>query len=504
MIKQQIDIYEITQTAGRGSAATVYIARQQPVERYVALKLFDRLDAPHTDRLRQILAQLLELDHTNLLPVYATGQHGDQLYAVLRYMPAGTLQTKLRASRWRLDDLARVIEQVAAALDYAQQHGLAHGRLTPANIFFDHAGNAFVADLGLTAALDVPLSDYAAPELRRTPTLNVADLACADTYSLGAILGEMLTGQKPIEAAGRDEERINRRVAVPPRPSSLNPKVPPALDAIVLQALAIDPDQRYATPLDLAAALKPPPADRSAVPAPEAGASGVRRVTARRAARQWRGPVLGLIGVLSAIGIVVALASQPTPATPAPIEPATPVVTNVPTRVSTATATVVLPTASVNAPVPATATASATSTPPPSLTPTATATNTPPPTATRTPRRVTATPTNAVSVEPLTLMTSRQSDRATLILTFRTFVRPAEGGPIGSLGLTAPEIEPNLTEPILAQVGSGEQVLRAGVIVDCRRVVEPLLTREVILTLRDEAGRVLLTQTFEYIKRWCN
>ncbi|HZY41431.1 MAG TPA: protein kinase, partial [Anaerolineae bacterium] len=174
MTKKLIDSYEIAQEAGRGSAATVYMARQRPVERYVALKVFDRLDARQTDRLRQILAQLMDLDHTNLLPVYAIGQHDDQLYAVMRYMPAGTLQTKLRASRLRLDDIEHVIEQVAAALDYAQQHGLAHGRLTPANIFFDHAGNAFVADLGLTAALDVPLSDYAAPELRRTPTLSVA------------------------------------------------------------------------------------------------------------------------------------------------------------------------------------------------------------------------------------------------------------------------------------------------------------------------------------------
>jgi hypothetical protein len=100
-------------------------------------------------------------------------------------------------------------------------------------------------------------------------------------------------------------------------------------------------------------------------------------------------------------------------------------------------------------------------------------------------------------------MIPRVEDRTTLILTFRTHVRPDDSGPIGLLGLSAPGIGSNLSEPILAQVGSGEQTLRVGLSVDCRRVLEPITTNEVLLALKTESGQVLLSQTLNYTKRWC-
>jgi hypothetical protein len=71
------------------------------------------------------------------------------------------------------------------------------------------------------------------------------------------------------------------------------------------------------------------------------------------------------------------------------------------------------------------------------------------------------------------------------------------------LSLSAPGLDSNLSEPILAQVGSGEQTLRVGLSVDCRRVLEPITTNEVILALQAESGEVLLSQTLSYTKRWC-
>jgi serine/threonine protein kinase len=499
MIGQLLDGYEIQQEVGRGSSATVYVARQRPVERYVALKIFDRLEARAGDRLRAVLAQLADLDHTSLLPVYSSGVTGDQIYGVMRYMPAGTLQARLRAQRLRPDDIEHVVSQVAAALDYARQHGLAHGRLTPANILLDHAGNAFVADCGLAAALNAPPSDYAAPELRRRAAPDLASAVCADAYSLGAILYELLTGQKPFEPE-HDDERVNRRLALPPRPTTLNPKISPAVEAVVMTALALDPTQRYQTPLELASALTQARAARTD---PAAIPTDVRRISTRHEPRDRRGWVFGLIGVLIVIAAAIGLATRPPTAqspaaSPGPIE--TPRVTTVvspsvvatlmtaptPTAATAPALPVVVPTASATAPLA-----------------TDTLTATPSPVPTTIPRRITATPTITFSIEPLTLMIPRQADRATLILTFRTFVRPVDSGPIGLLSLQAAGIEPNLTDPILAQVGSGEQTLRVGVHVDCRRVPEPITTDEVIVTLRTESGEVLLSQTFNYIKRWC-
>ncbi len=498
MIGQLLDGYEVQQEAGRGLSATVYVARQRPVERYVALKVFEPLDGRSRDRLRAILAQLADLDHTNLLPIYATGTTGDHVYAVMRYMPAGTLQARLRAQRWPLDSIERLLSQVAAALDYAQQHGLAHGRLTPANILFDHAGNAFVADCGLTSVLDVPATDYAAPELRRRPAPDLPSAVCADAYSLGAMVYELLTGKKPFEP-DRDDERVNRRLAMPPHPATFNSKVTPAIDAVVMKALAIDPVQRYQTPLELAAAFTQARSTQADTPT----AAEVRRITTRHDRRDRRGWVFGLIGLLIVAAAIIGLATRgpdaaspvaaPNPIdTPRPtaVIPPSQVATLSPTSVPPATPNPAVPTAAltVAAPVPATETSTAA----------------PSPTPTGLPRRVTLTPTPSISIEPLVLMMPRVSDRTTLILTFRTFVSPPDSGPLGVLSLRVAGLDASVSEPIQAQVGSGEQTLRVGVTVDCRRVPRSLTTDQVLLTLTSDTGRELLSQTVQFRKTWCD
>jgi hypothetical protein len=88
-------------------------------------------------------------------------------------------------------------------------------------------------------------------------------------------------------------------------------------------------------------------------------------------------------------------------------------------------------------------------------------------------------------------------------LTFRTSVLPADAGIIGTLSMAVPAIEPLVVNRDLAQVGSGEQVLRVGVTINCISIVEPITSRQVVLTIEDEAGRVLLTQPVDYEKRWC-
>ncbi len=499
MIGQLIDGYEVLNEAGRGTHATVYVARQHPVERYVALKVFDRLEARAGDRLRTVLDQLADLDHTNLLPVYASGNTGDQIYAVMRYMPAGTLQAA-RARRFSLDDIEQMLTQVAAALDYTRQHGLAHGRLTPSNILLDHAGNAFVADCGLAVAVGAPLSDYAAPELRHRPALDLAGAVCADTYSLGAIVYELLTGQRPFEPE-HDEGQVNRRLALPALPSTVNTNLTPAIDAAVMTALALDPAQRFQTPLELVQALTQ--ARAAAAASAAAVSADVRRVTARRpGTRDRRGWVFGLIGVLIVIAAAIGLATREPAASPAPI------VTSTVDKPTLPAAVVDTPTIAPTQPpttaptVPAVApSASATSQP---TTAVITVMPTSSPTPTTAPRFIAPTPTISVTIEPLTLMIPRQADRSTLILTFHTVIRPVDSGPLGLLSLQVPGLAADWTAPILAQVGSGEQTLRVGVDVDCRKVPQPITTNEVIVTLRTATDRVVVSQSFEYLKTWCD
>jgi hypothetical protein len=117
--------------------------------------------------------------------------------------------------------------------------------------------------------------------------------------------------------------------------------------------------------------------------------------------------------------------------------------------------------------------------------------------------RILPTATPPVSIAPLTLAFPRREGRDNLSLTFRTNVLPADAGIIGTLSMAVPPIEPLVTNRDLAQVGSGEQVLRVGVAINCGSIVEPITSQQIVLTLRDDTGRVLLTQPVDYEKRWC-
>jgi serine/threonine protein kinase len=403
----------------------------------------------------------------------------------MRYMPAGSLKAKLRGPRLTFDEIDRLITQVTGALDYAQQHGLVHGDLKPSNILLDHSGHAFVADFGLAAVLGSMASDYQPPELRRASNPDVR----SDVYGLGAVLYELLTGRPPNDARAREEERINRRSVPPPPPSSLNPRIPAAIDQVVLKALAIDPDQRYQTPRELADAYLQARASAGEV-------IGAARPP-MRIDRRWI--VTGIVGVLIIIGAVALLSSRSQVAAPAPTDTPAPTVTIAPTALPVIQPTPLDTPIASPQPIP-----SSTPTILPinvsTLTPTSTATPRPALVVTR--RFPTATPT--LAIEPFTLLAPRLSGPATLGLSFGTRVLPLDRGPIGMLSMSIPPIEPYVIEHGLAQVGSGEQSLRVSIKVDCRKVIDPIITQQVIVTLTDTSGKVLLSQTFDYTKQWCN
>mgnify|MGYP001317639174 CR=1 FL=1 len=107
MLGQILGDYELQQDIGRGPSATVYTARQHPVERYVAVKVFEPQPREVTTRLKDLYAQIERLDHTHVLPVYAEGRWQDRHYWDLRYMPAGSLKTRLSKQRLTLEEIER-------------------------------------------------------------------------------------------------------------------------------------------------------------------------------------------------------------------------------------------------------------------------------------------------------------------------------------------------------------------------------------------------------------
>ncbi len=195
MLGQILGDYELQQEIGRGPSATVYTARQHPVERYVAVKVFEPQSREVTARLKDLYAQVEQLDHTHILPVYDQGRWQDRHYWVMRYMPAGSLKTRLGKQRLTLEEIDRILPQIASALDHAHGHGLIHGDLKLTDVLIDHAGQAFVTDFGTAVALGRSASTFRAPEVWRGGVPDVR----TDVYGLGAILYELLTLRPPIE-----------------------------------------------------------------------------------------------------------------------------------------------------------------------------------------------------------------------------------------------------------------------------------------------------------------
>ena len=501
MLGQILGDYELQQEIGHGPSATVYTARQHPVERYVAVKAFAPQSREITAQLRDLYAQVEQLDHTHILPVYDQGRWQDRHYWVMRYMPAGSLKTRLGKQRLTLEEIDRVLPQIASALDHAHGHGLIHGDLKLTDVLIDHAGQAFVTDFGTAVALGRSASTFRAPEVWRG---GMPDMR-TDVYGLGAILYELLTLHPPIEPPAPNEERANRRL-VPPAPSTLNSKLPAALDAVVLKALAVDPDLRYQTPGDLVDAYAQARLGKKAAPIAAAAAivavadSRVRRVSARRAepgkSNRWK--ITGLIGGavigLIVIGAAVALLSR----TPAAVAPS-PIDTPVPTMTRAPIATATNAPAPSNTPTvpPATSTREPAAIVTPAATPTATTL------PTRAATRVPLTAKPSVSIAPLTLAFPRSEARDRLTLTLRTSVLPADSGIIGTLSMAVPAVESLVINRDLAQVGSGDQVLSVGVAINCASITEPITSQQIIMTIRDEARRALLTQALDYEKHWC-
>jgi hypothetical protein len=506
MIGQLLGDYELQQEVGRGPSATVYVARQHPVERYVAVKIFEPQSRDVANRLRELSTTTADLDHTHVLPVYDSGRWQDRYYWVMRYMPAGSLKTRLGKQRLTLEEIDRVLPQIASALDYARQRGLVHGDLKLTDVLLDHAGQAFVTDFGTAVALSRPAETYQTPELRRGETPD----ARTDVYGLGAIMYELLTLRPPLDPRAPAEERANRRL-VPPAPSTINSKLPRTLDVVVLQALAVDPDQRYATPGDLVDAYVQARVGKKAAPVVAAATvaaaaavdTRVRRVSVRRAEpekkNRWKiaGLIGGvLIGLLVIIAVIALAAQTPAAVSPRPTETPRSTATLMPATTPTPqlppSNTPTVPTSTVTSePIEPTATSTT------AAKPTAT------PSATQATTRLLPTVTPAFSIAPLALAFPRSEGRDILSLTFRTNILPASAGIIGTLSMAVPSVEPFVLDRTLAQVGSGEQVLRLAVAINCGKVTEPITSQQIILTMRDEKGNVLLTQPLEYEKRWC-
>jgi len=265
---QMLGAYRIINQIGQGGMATVYKAYQASMDRNVAIKVLPSQLAESqefTQRFQQEARIIARLEHPHILPVFDYGESNGITYFVMRYLEAGTLKEKMGSGQpLSLSEIDRLFGQLADALSYAHSMGVIHRDLKPANALIDSRGNLFLTDFGIAKILE-----DASPRLTQTdaimgtPAYISPEQAQAqkvdqrsDIYSLGIILYEMVTGRVPF-TADTPLAVILKHVSNPlPLPSTLKPDIPEAIEQVILKALAKNPDDRFATVAEFAAAWK--------------------------------------------------------------------------------------------------------------------------------------------------------------------------------------------------------------------------------------------------------
>ena len=258
------DQYRIVEHIGRGGMADVWSAQDLRLGRMVAIKTIAQGLSPDSNPIERFQTEaqtIAKIEHPHILPIYDFGEYQNDLYIVMRYMPGGSLEDLLATARLELDDMLRLAEAIAQALDFAHSQHIMHLDLKPPNILIDSTQTPYLADFGLATTLDPqgrgrnPGSGtlmYMAPE-QMTSTL--VDRR-ADIYSFSIMLFYMLCGQLPF--AGETPlavRQLHRQTQLPPM-DTLNPDLPPTVTDILRRGTALRPEDRPDTHLQIVEELR--------------------------------------------------------------------------------------------------------------------------------------------------------------------------------------------------------------------------------------------------------
>lgn len=259
--------YELLGELARGGMGVVYRARELGLNRMVALKMVQShalLSDEARIRFRVEIEAVAQLDHPNIVPLYASGEHEGAHFFTMRLVEGGDLAGQLRRGisvRRGVEMLVRVCQ----AVHHAHQRGILHRDLKPSNILLDPDGEPHVADFGLARPIDQDLGftftssilgspNYMAPEQAAGQTRQLT--TAVDVYGLGAILYHLIAGHPPFRA-GTPIETLRQVVDTDPEPPGLdNAEADADLRTIALKCLRKEPDARYASAEDLARDLQ--------------------------------------------------------------------------------------------------------------------------------------------------------------------------------------------------------------------------------------------------------
>jgi len=273
LIGKQLGDYTIQSVLGQGGMARVYRGYDSKLDRYAAVKVIEPKlagsedDDEYRERFLREARAIARLHHPRIVGVYQFGGAEDatMFYMAMSFLEGRDLRQILKEYARQDKQLSHnqvltIIRDIADALDYAHRQGVIHRDVKPSNIMVTADGHAVLTDFGLalnaqegTIGNTFGSVHYIAPE---QAVSSAASVPQSDVYSLGVVLFEILAGRVPFEDVSAMSVALKHISDPPPIPSSVNPKITPPLDQVILKVMEKDPKNRYPNGAALAQALE--------------------------------------------------------------------------------------------------------------------------------------------------------------------------------------------------------------------------------------------------------
>jgi formylglycine-generating enzyme required for sulfatase activity/tRNA A-37 threonylcarbamoyl transferase component Bud32 len=307
------DQYKVERTLGAGGFAVVYLVRDLNLKRKLAVKVLspDLITSKTVlERFRREAETVAQLSHPHIVPLHFIGQKEDLLYLAMECIDGGARADRIeREGKLPVDEVARILREVAGALDHAHRRGVIHRDIKPHNVLIEaETGRSLVTDFGIARTAEgssltasgmmVGTPAYLSPEQVTGATADHR----ADLYALGVMGYEMLTGQPPFTGPTPTAVLMKRLSGTPTPVGKLRADVPPVIADVIDGCLAQDPAERFQTGAEIVRALGGQTPTSGSHPTSE------MRRRARKKSRMplaVGGTVVGLLAVAGLVSIVV-------------------------------------------------------------------------------------------------------------------------------------------------------------------------------------------------------